>query len=250
MDLGQPLDQGARGRRGDPAVEVEGHVPLRAEHLARCPGARHHVGRLRRGGQVSELRAGVHLDRRQSRGDLLGDVLGDLRRRVAAHPAVDPHPVTHRPAEQAVDRHVQRLAGDVPQRLVNTGDRRGEHRAAAVEVRLGHRLPQALDVRRIAAHDELAEGPQRPGHGLRMPLQRGFAPADDALVGLDAHERPAGRDGELLQGGDPHAPTLRLVVFLSNAREAVDTGRDDRRTAGQPAAGSGTAGTKASAGGA
>ena len=56
--------------------------------------------------------------------------LNRLRR---AGVGIDAHAVARRAAEQLVNRHAQRLALDVPERLVDAAERAGENRAAAIE---------------------------------------------------------------------------------------------------------------------
>src|SRR6185503_801586 len=84
----------------------------------------------------------------------LGDTL-DRRRVVEPAIGVVADTVVRRAAEQLVDRDAERLALDVPERLVQPGDRRAEDRATAPEGCLVHLKPVALDPRRVLP-DEIA----------------------------------------------------------------------------------------------
>ena len=64
---------------------------------------------------------------------------------------VDADPVARRPAEQFVHGHAERLALDVPQRLVDAAQRAGENRAAAIERVPVDRLPVMHHGARILA---------------------------------------------------------------------------------------------------
>ncbi len=96
------------------------------------------------------------------------------------------------------------LPRDVPQCLVEAGDGAGEDRAAPVEAALGHDLPVVLDAQRVLADEEFGEDVDGGADDLGASLDDRFAPADHALVGLDAAEQPAGRDEEGLDTGDLH----------------------------------------------
>ena len=109
---------------------------------------------------------------------------------VAAHAAR-----IQRTAQQMVHRHPERLAANIPQRLVDGRNRRPHHRSRAIEAVHVHRLPGVLHLHRIAADDEIAEvfdaGHDRAG----FAFQRALAPAHQALVGFQFDEdiRPVGR---------------------------------------------------------
>ncbi len=93
--------------------------------------------------------------------------------------------VIERPAQQFVNGFAEDLAADVPQRHVDTRDRRTQHRAGAVEAVHVHGLPEVLHSHRILPDDGVAEVldglHRRPG----LALQGGLAPADDTRVGLE-----------------------------------------------------------------
>src|SRR5207302_985166 len=107
----------------------------------------------------------------------------------------------HRPAEYLVHRQVHRLAANVPQRLINTGDRRAKHWAAAIKAADIHQLPQMLDLHRIAADNEILKVHYAGHSGRGFTFESGFSPADYALVGLEFHEhvRPVGLGDTLIE---------------------------------------------------
>ena len=80
------------------------------------------------------------------------------------------------------------FAANVPQRLVDAGDRRADHRTGAVEAVDVHRLPVMLDLHRILADEELAEILDAGDHRAGLAFERAFAPADEACVGFELHE--------------------------------------------------------------
>src|SRR5690606_19881118 len=129
----------------------------------------------------------------------------DVGRAVAADPAVGLHPLAHQAAEQLVDRHAQGLALDVPQRLVDAGDRAHQDRAAAVEAAAVQHLPQVVDARRIAADEIFAELAHRGLARTRAAPDPRLAPAADAPAGADAPEQPARRGVPGGEAGDLHA---------------------------------------------
>ena len=102
---------------------------------------------------------------------------------IAAHAAR-----IHRAAQQLVHRHAEHLAANIPQRLVDAGDRRADDRTGAVEAVDVHRLPVMLHLHRILADQELAEILDAGHHGGRFAFERALAPTHYALVGFELHE--------------------------------------------------------------
>ena len=130
-------------------------------------------------------------------GVVLRPVAGALLADVAV---VDPHLVAHLAAEQLVDRHARRLAGDVPERMLDGADGGavGLERAALAD--LQH---HALDVGRVLADQRLAEM-QHPGLEIGLGVLD-FAKAVEAFVGDDADDGVLADDGAA-QIGDLHVP--------------------------------------------
>ncbi len=192
-DLGQPIVELQRDRvlqeeqpvrlqlaghpdrllHGEPVMHVVQEVRLLAEHLTRLRE------QLRRDAQVVLHVPAVRVRRAgkapvgppapvrapAARTDLQPYVpvaVGqDLRRlgdrfvdRGAAGMQVNRGAAAYPAAEQLVDRHVRTLAGDVPERLVDAGQRTVEHRAAApVRAEVDH-PGDVLDVGRMPADDQ------------------------------------------------------------------------------------------------
>ncbi len=86
----------------EPAVEVHGEVPVGAEHFADGFGACDDLGDVVRGGERVGAAGSVHLHRGEPGVDLFRDRVGDSAGLVPADPAVGPHPVAYRAAEQHV----------------------------------------------------------------------------------------------------------------------------------------------------
>ena len=73
-----------------------------------------------------------------------------------------------------------------------------EHGAAAVEAGAVGVLPDVLDLVRVPADEAFGEVFVRALDRLGVALERAFAPADEALFGLYAHEEPARGHAEYL----------------------------------------------------
>ena len=181
---GDPAGVGKR----EPAVKVHGHITVGAEHGARCGDPFEHTVDFGDRADPAHDAGGVHLDGGQSHGDLRRDRVGDAARVVAADPAVHADAIAHRTAEKLVDRNPERLALEVPQRLVDAGDGTAKHRSTAVEAALGQYLPVVFNAVGVGADEVFRELFDHRAHGIRMPLEAGFAPADDALAGFEPHE--------------------------------------------------------------
>src|SRR5690606_1178351 len=101
---------------------------------------------------------------------------------------VDPHAPSRRTAEELVDRDAERLALDVPARLLNATESAGENRPAAIERVTIDRLPVMDDLASILP-DEIGLD---LGDGLRARLRASLgdrlAEADDAFVRVHAKE--------------------------------------------------------------
>ena len=227
------LHQDRRHARAGLGVEVHRDVDIRPERLAQ------HLHRFHRrldlparldplvvAGQ-SGLEAGhALLDRGGAQ------LRQPLRR---AHPVgviVAPHAArVQRTAQQPVHGHSQRLAANVPQRLVDRRNRRPHHRSGAIEAVHVHRLPGVFHLHRIAAHHEVAEVFNARHGRAGFALQRTLAPTHQPLVGLqfDEYVRPVGgrrqRHAEDLHSGD-------LQVRLQLVEGAAGDGRLGREGAG------------------
>src|SRR5665647_2812633 len=139
------------------SVEVNSHIPVRPEHLASRRDSLEDGVDLANRTERSHRSGRIHLHGGQSDVELRLDRLGNPAWIIAADPSVHPDPVSDRTSEQLMDRDAQRLALDVPQRLVYAGHGAAQDRTAAVETALGEHLPVILNARGIAADEVLRE---------------------------------------------------------------------------------------------
>ncbi len=127
--------------------------------------------------------------------------------RVAARVAVDHHPLARRSAEELIDRRVQRLALEIPQRRVDGRDRRHRDGSAPPVRAFVEVLPDIFDAPRVPPDDqrqdmvaeitrdrELASVQRRVAEAvdavLRFELQRdkvASGAADDDFATGDSH---------------------------------------------------------------
>ena len=127
---------------------------------------------------------------------------------------VHAYPVAHRATQQLVHGHTEVLAGYVPQRLVDAGQRRHQHVAAAKKRRAIDVLPVVLDAQRILADEILRQLLDSRCGTPRLPLQRRLPPADDPTVGGHLHQ-PHPRPGKkLIDPRNLHSCLLSCTRFL------------------------------------
>jgi hypothetical protein len=113
-----------------------------------------------------------------------------------------------RPAQQLICRDAERLAADIPERLVDGGDCRAHHRSRPVEAVDVHRLPDVLDLHGIGPDDELLEVLDARHSRAGFTFEGALTPADNALVGFELAEDVGAvgggrqRDAEHLHAGD------------------------------------------------
>src|SRR5262245_9486770 len=96
------------------------------------------------------------------------------------------------------------LAGDVPKRLVEARKRSHQHWAAAEEGRAINMLPVVLDPQRILADQIIGQLLDGGNSASGLALQRGLAPADQAIIGGDLHQPRTNPWKELFDAGDSH----------------------------------------------
>jgi hypothetical protein len=131
--------------------------------------------------------------------DLGGVVLRPVARALLAQRTiVDAHLVADLAAEQLVGGHAGRLAGNVPERVLDGTDRRAVGLERTPLADLHH---AALDVGRILADERVAEM-QHPGFQVVLGVFHLAEPVE-ALVGDDANDGVAADDGAP-QVGDLH----------------------------------------------
>jgi hypothetical protein len=103
-----------------------------------------------------------------------------------------------------MDRLAERLALDVPQRLVDARDGAHVDGATAIEAAAIHDGPVVLDQEGILADQVVCQFVDGGLDGQRTAFDDRLAPADDALVGLDLQEQPARRNDIGGEFGDLH----------------------------------------------
>ena len=88
-------------------------------------------------------------------------------------------------SEYLVHRKIHHFAANVPQCLIDSGDRRAKHRATPVKAADIHQLPQMLHLHRIAADNQILQVHHAGHRGRSLAFERGFPPADYALIRLE-----------------------------------------------------------------
>ena len=156
-----------------------------------------------------------HLDGGEALGRDFLRALDDIGRPVAADPAIDPHLLAHRPAQQRMHRLVQHLALDVPQRLVDAGQRAHVNGAAAIKAAAIQHRPMILDRRRVLADQIIGQLGDTGRHGFGAALHHRLAPAGDAFIGLDLQEQPARRHHKGGELGDFHETPVPVPAFFT-----------------------------------
>ena len=106
-------------------------------------------------------------------------------------------------------RLAQRLALDVPQRLIDPGQRAHMYRAAAVEAAAIQHRPMIFDRRGVFADQIIGQLGDTGGHGFGAAFHHRLAPAGDAFIGFDFEEQPARRHHKGGELGDLHARFFR-----------------------------------------
>ena len=166
----------------------------------------------------------VELDRGIAVLDGLGRRRGELLRRgqprlIERRVAVDADLVAELPAEQLIHRHVQRLAGQIPQRRFHGRQHRHEDARlrAAEDAALPHLLEDPVHVERVLAANPLTEALDEvvgAADGVD-PL----AAAPDALVGMDLHEQAAAHVAALQIGDAQRGRARRLLRVVDGLPE-------------------------------
>ena len=118
---------------------------------------------------------------------------------------------TLRPAEQTVQRLAGHLAGKVPQRDIDAGERIHDRAVAAEQMQRALQIAhQRVDVARVAPDQYRAD--QRVEHGPgagRDRVSERLAPAGDPLIGLDPHQQHA--QARSRAAGDGLQPAGRAI---------------------------------------
>ena len=129
---------------------------------------------------------------------------------------VHAQPIAHGAAEELMDRLAEVLAGDVPERLVDSRECRHHHRTTAVEGAAIEELPVVLDPERVTADEHVGHLVDRGHSAASLAFERGLAPSHQAGVGGDLDQTHPGERRELLDLVDLHpGPPRRSGTFPS-----------------------------------
>ena len=169
-------------------MPVHRDVHAGADGLPRGGHARHGMGQPRRGDVEVFVAKGVKLHAREAlRGRGRCGLSTFVGGGIGAGPSIGADGVAHGPAPQLIDGHVEQLACDVPQRLLDAADggEIGDAFPAGDHLPLA---PEQFDGARVLAHKDALHLLQRAQHGEFLALQRGLAHALHALIGIDLDE--------------------------------------------------------------
>src|SRR5690606_20041324 len=148
---------------------------------------------------------GDHVVERAQRRDL--HRLGPGQAVGAAMRPVQADALAHRPAEQLVDRHAQRLRLDVQKSVLDCADRLLDHASARLAAERVKQGADRLVAPRVLADDRRREVLDRGRHALAAERFVVLAPADQPLVGADLEEIEVPMPGigvQALEPGDLH----------------------------------------------
>ena len=132
-------------------VKIHAYTDVLAHRIPYGRHIRQH--RIDLGVAVDELQllAGIHLHRTETPRHRVSRRVGGIRRTIATNPGIHTDALAHPATEQLADRHAERLALDVPQRLIDAGNGTHEDRPAAIEAAAIHDRPEVFDVARVLA---------------------------------------------------------------------------------------------------
>jgi hypothetical protein len=233
----QRLHQPHRRRRAAATVVVDHDIHGRPDDIAEPPDAigegrvQFRLGQRGIPGPCACLNCGKAIR------DITARVLLEEVRVVDADMGIEADALARRAAEQAIDRHVPRLAPDVPERLIEGGQRGVEYHATAPEAVPINRLPVMLHREGVLADERLPDLLDSGAHGRFPAFQRRLAPAVDAPIGDNLHEDPvAGLAPRRVcpQLGDlhrhalsfsPHSARFRLAQTVRSPPRACNTQR-------------------------
>ena len=97
-----------------------------------------------------------------------------FRSRSRTRMAIEQYLVPRGSAEKPIRRHAECFPGQVPQRDVNAGQRRLQHRSCAPEGAAKDVLPDVLDPGRVLPHQQGLQVFQNADHGERPAAERAF----------------------------------------------------------------------------
>src|SRR5262245_31521557 len=185
-------DLGRRG--GNRAVEINADVAVLADDLAQAGELGDGVfdpGFVFDRTRVASVQArGAGLERGEALLLALADQLWRARVRV------DADALPRWAAQEFVNRDSEQFTLDVPERLINPGERARQNRPAAIEGVAIDRLPVMRNCARVFADQVRFDLLNRRGAGQRAAFGDRLAQAHYAGVGVDFQEKPARFDQE------------------------------------------------------
>ena len=115
--------------------------------------------------------------------------------------AVDRHGLAHFAAPKLPNRHVRRLADNIPQGHITARNRVVEHRAVAPIGGVHHVLPGVVHVQGVMADEQLAHVvvDNRENRGESLGIGGASIAIQPGLIGVNAHDNQVGALG---RGGD------------------------------------------------
>ena len=185
-------------------MEIDGDAEAPARRPAYGIDALEHRVDLLVAVHVLQLFRRVHFNRRKALRLLFLRRVRHVAGAVAADPAVNANLFAACAAHQLVNRRAEALALDVPQRLVDARDRAHEDAAAPVERAAIKRVPDILDLRRVAADEIIRHFAHAGAYGFRLAFQHGLAPAANSRVRFNFYHAPSGTRQKRLHRCDLH----------------------------------------------
>ncbi|MNV12343.1 hypothetical protein D3C71_1029410 [compost metagenome] len=200
-----------------PAMEVHADADIRADRVTHGGDVGQGQVDFFEGVEELQLFGAVHFHCGETTADRFFRCPRGVCRTVATDPRIHADLVPHLTTQQIADRNAQRLALDVPQRLVDTGQGAHVDRAATVEAAAIEHGPDVFDVARVFADQVVGQFLNGSGDSVGAAFDHGLAPTGHALVGFDLEEAPARRNDEGGQLGDFH---LIVSLVRCSARSA------------------------------
>src|SRR5690606_7125797 len=120
--------------------------------------------------------------------------------------------LTDTTTKQFTHRNAKCLALDVPQRLIDAGERAHVDRSAAVETAAVEHGPVILDVARVFADQVIGQLFDRGSNRMRTPFDHRLAPASDAFIGFNLEEQPAWWNDISGKAGNFHRQSLWILA--------------------------------------
>ena len=204
-----------------PAMKIDRNPEVLSDHLADRSNALHDFVYARRGIDVMEFSASVHLYRAVALRLSLLCGSCDFARTIAANPGIDLDSFTHSAAEQLVSRKTVSFALDVPKSLIDTSHGAHQDGPASVKGAAVQDLPDILDLIRVAFLNVSTEFVNRGRNGVCFSFHHGFTPADEPIAGSHLQEKPARRDLKEFKLGDLHAGRKHLPPGSLSPRQEV-----------------------------